>query len=53
MEVSNEIKEEIRKTQTDLKNAIRVHQVCYCIKEFLNIALFDAYLYLSLLLIIV
>lgn len=27
MEVSNEIKEEIRKTQTDLKNAIRVHQV--------------------------
>lgn len=27
MEVSNEIKEDIRKTQTDLKNAIRVHQV--------------------------
>lgn len=27
MEVSNEIKEEIRKTQTELKNAIRVHQV--------------------------
>ncbi|KAM3967969.1 uncharacterized protein ACR2FA_004189 [Aphomia sociella] len=27
MEVSNEIKEEIRKTQSDLKNAIRVHQV--------------------------
>ncbi|KAL0839704.1 hypothetical protein ABMA28_016351 [Loxostege sticticalis] len=27
MEVSNEIKEDIRKTQSDLKNAIRVHQV--------------------------
>ncbi|CAH2092148.1 unnamed protein product [Euphydryas editha] len=27
MEVSNEIKEDIRKTQTDLKNAIRVHQI--------------------------
>ncbi|CAB3228522.1 unnamed protein product [Arctia plantaginis] len=27
MEVSNEIKEDIRKTQTDLKNAIRIHQV--------------------------
>lgn len=27
MEVSNEIKEEIRKTQSDLKNAIRIHQV--------------------------
>lgn len=27
MEVSNEIKEDIRKTQTELKNAIRVHQV--------------------------
>lgn len=26
MEVSNEIKEDIRKTQTDLKNAIRIHQ---------------------------
>lgn len=29
MEVSNEIKEDIRKTQSDLKNAIRVHQVSY------------------------
>lgn len=29
MEVSNEIKEDIRKTQSDLKNAIRIHQVCY------------------------
>ncbi|XP_050672672.1 uncharacterized protein LOC126970638 [Leptidea sinapis] len=27
MEVSSEIKEDIRKTQTELKNAIRVHQV--------------------------
>uniref|UniRef100_A0A2A4JXT7 Uncharacterized protein n=1 Tax=Heliothis virescens TaxID=7102 RepID=A0A2A4JXT7_HELVI len=27
MEVSNEIKEDIRKTQSDLKNAIRIHQV--------------------------
>ncbi|XP_064074181.1 uncharacterized protein LOC113397481 isoform X2 [Vanessa tameamea] len=27
MEVSNEIKEDIRKTQSDLKNAIRVHQI--------------------------
>ncbi|XP_059061951.1 uncharacterized protein LOC131854806 [Achroia grisella] len=27
MEVSNEIKEDIRRTQLDLKNAIRVHQV--------------------------
>ncbi|XP_049864914.1 PHD finger protein 21A-like [Pectinophora gossypiella] len=27
MEVSNKIKEEIRKTQSDLKNAIRVHQI--------------------------
>ncbi|CAG9563031.1 unnamed protein product [Danaus chrysippus] len=27
MEVSNEIKEDIRKTQTDLKNAIRIHQI--------------------------
>lgn len=27
MEVSNEIKEDIRKTQSDLKNAIRLHQV--------------------------
>lgn len=32
MEVSNEIKEDIRKTQTDLKNAIRIHQVCLNIK---------------------
>lgn len=27
MEVSNEIKEEIRKTQSELKNAIKIHQV--------------------------
>ncbi|XP_026746741.1 GATA zinc finger domain-containing protein 24-like [Trichoplusia ni] len=27
MEVSNEIKEDIRKTQSDLKNAIRIHQI--------------------------
>ncbi|CAH0721583.1 unnamed protein product, partial [Brenthis ino] len=27
MEVSNEIKEDIRKTQSDLKNAIKVHQI--------------------------
>ncbi|GBP03702.1 hypothetical protein EVAR_2438_1 [Eumeta japonica] len=27
MEVSNEIKEDIRKTQSELKNAIRIHQV--------------------------
>ncbi|CAH2062911.1 unnamed protein product, partial [Iphiclides podalirius] len=27
MEVSNEIKEDIRKTQSDLKNAIRLHQI--------------------------
>lgn len=27
MEVSNEIKEDIRKTQSELKNAIKIHQV--------------------------
>lgn len=34
MEVSNEIKEDIRKTQSDLKNAIRVHQVGLSLSYF-------------------
>lgn len=47
MEVSNEIKEDIRKTQSDLKNAIRIHQVGllitdYCIKYvIMSLSLFN------------
>lgn len=37
MEVSNEMKEDIRKIQSDLRNAIRIHQVRIVIELYLVI----------------